>query len=108
MLRDFFLEVTVRRRNHADVDANVCRAAHALEALLFEKPQELRLKPRRHLADFVEEHRPAIRRLEQALLLQPASVNAPRSWPNSSLSSNCSGSAEHVMFMNGLEARSLE
>ena len=36
-----------------------------------------------------------------------ASVNAPRSWPNSSLSSSVSGSAEHVMFMNGLLARSL-
>src|SRR5207249_3630459 len=34
-----------------------------------------------------------------------ASVNAPRSWPNSSLSSNCSGSAEQVMFMNGRDAR---
>ena len=36
-----------------------------------------------------------------------ASVNAPRSWPKSSLSSSCSGSAEHVMFTNGLAARSL-
>ena len=30
-----------------------------------------------------------------------ASVNAPRSWPNSSLSSSCSGSAEQVMLTNG-------
>ena len=29
-----------------------------------------------------------------------ASVNAPRSWPNSSLSSSCSGSAEQVMLTN--------
>ena len=36
-----------------------------------------------------------------------ASVNAPRSWPKSSLSSSASGSAEQVMFMNGLDARSL-
>jgi hypothetical protein len=36
-----------------------------------------------------------------------ASVNAPRSWPNSSLSSSCSGSAEQVMFMNGRAERAL-
>ena len=36
-----------------------------------------------------------------------ASVKAPRSWPNSSLSSSASGSAEQVMFMNGRDARSL-
>jgi len=35
-----------------------------------------------------------------------ASVKAPRSWPKSSLSSSCSGSAEQVMFMNGRPARS--
>ena len=34
-------------------------------------------------------------------------VNAPRSWPNSSLSISDSGSAEQVMFMNGLPARAL-
>ena len=36
-----------------------------------------------------------------------APVNAPRSWPNSSLSSSVSGSAEQVMFMNGFDARLL-
>ncbi len=36
-----------------------------------------------------------------------APVNAPRSCPNNSLSSSVSGSAEHVMFMNGREARLL-
>ena len=36
-----------------------------------------------------------------------ASVKAPRSWPNSSLSSNVSVSAEQVMFMNGRAARLL-
>ena len=36
-----------------------------------------------------------------------ASVKAPRSWPNSSLSSSVSGIAEQVMFTNGRLARSL-
>jgi len=36
-----------------------------------------------------------------------ASVNAPRSWPNSSLSSSCSGSAEQVMLTNCLPTRPL-
>ncbi len=36
-----------------------------------------------------------------------ASVNAPRSWPNSSLSSSVSVSAEQVMLTNGRSARGL-
>ena len=44
-------------------------AADALERLLLEKPQQLGLQPRHHLADLVEEHRAAVGHLEQAALL---------------------------------------
>ena len=44
-------------------------AADALERLLLEEPQQLRLQRRHHLADFVEEHRAAVGRFEQPALL---------------------------------------
>ena len=55
----------------ADVDADVLRAADALERLLLEEAQQLGLQRRHHLADLVEEHRAAVGRLEQAALLLP-------------------------------------
>ena len=70
-LRDLLLEIPIRRRDHPDVDADVRESANALEALLLEEAQQLGLEPGRHLADLVEEHRAAVRRLEQALLLDP-------------------------------------
>ena len=44
-------------------------AADPPEALFLEEPEQLRLQPRRHLADFVQEDRSAVGRLEQSLLL---------------------------------------
>ena len=97
-----FFEVAVGRRDDPHVDADVARAADALERLLLEEAQQLGLQRRRHLADLVEEHRAAVGRARAGpRFCCRASVNAPRSWPNSSLSSSVSGSAEQVMFMNG-------
>ena len=48
---------------------NVDRAADALERLLLEEPQQLRLQARHHLADLVEKDRAAVGRLEQPALL---------------------------------------
>jgi hypothetical protein len=91
---DFVFEIPVRSRDDPGIHTNIRKPADALERLLLEKPQQLGLKRRGHLTDLVEEQRAAVRRLDEtALLLTRASVNAPRSWPNSSLSSNCSGSA---------------
>src|ERR1051326_6758220 len=64
-------EIAVRRGNDPYVDADVGVSAHALERLLLEKPQQLRLQRRHHLADLVEKHRAAVRRLEQPDLLLP-------------------------------------
>ena len=70
MLGDFLLEIPIRGGDHAHVDADVVRSAHALEALFLEESQQLGLKPGSHLADLVEEDRAAVGHFEKALLLQ--------------------------------------
>ena len=76
-MRDLLLEVAVGRGDHPDIDADVGGAAHALEALLLEEAQQLGLQRRRHLADFVEEDRPAVGGFEQAPLLHPRVGEGP-------------------------------
>ena len=61
-------------------------AADAADLLALEHAQELRLHRERQLADLVEEDGAAVRALERAGVALVAPVNAPRSWPNSSLS----------------------
>jgi len=81
---DFLFEIPIRGGDDSGVDADIGEAADPLECLLLEEAQQLGLTRRCR-----------------------ASVNAPRSCPNSSLSSNCSGSADAVMLTNGFAARSL-
>ncbi len=52
-------------------------------------------------ADLVEEERPAVRLHEEAGARAAASVNAPRAWPKSSLSSRGSGIAAQLTATNG-------
>ena len=59
------------RRNHPDIDADIRRAADALEVLPQES-QQLRLQRGRHLADFVEKDRAAVSDLQQPFLLHGA------------------------------------
>ena len=68
---DLLFEIAVRRRDHADVDANVLSPADPLERFLLEKAQQLRLQRRYHLADLVEKDGAPIRRLQQSTFLQP-------------------------------------
>ena len=65
----FLFEVAVRRGDNPHVDANVLGTADALERLLLEKAEQLCLKGRHHLADFVQEDRASISRLQQATFL---------------------------------------
>ena len=58
------LEVPVGRRDDAHVDPLRARAADALELLLLEDAQQLRLQLERDVADLVEEERAAVRQLE--------------------------------------------
>ena len=51
---------------------------NAAEAAVVEEAQQLRLKVQRHLADLVEEHRPAVGELEQpGLAVAPRPEKAP-------------------------------
>ena len=68
-LLHLLFEIAIGRGDDADVDADVRRAADPLERLFLEKPQQLGLEQRHHLADFVEEQRAAVRHLDQAALL---------------------------------------
>ena len=68
--------------------------ADAADLPLLERAVELHLRGERQLAHLVEEERPALRLLEEAgLRAAAAPVNAPRAWPNSSLSTSSAGSA---------------
>ena len=66
--RDRRLQVAVRRRDDPHVDLKRRRAADPLEALLFERAQNLGLQRQRQIADLVEEQRAAMRHLELAEL----------------------------------------
>src|SRR5262245_48826784 len=70
MCGDLFFEIAVRGGDDPDVDTDVGATADALEALFFEKAQELRLKRRGHLPDLVEKNRPGVGDFQQSFLLQ--------------------------------------
>ena len=63
------LEITVRRGDDPDVDLDPLLAADALDLVLLQHAQELRLHRRADVADLVEEDRAAARLLEESLLL---------------------------------------
>jgi hypothetical protein len=60
------LEVLVRRRDDAHVDPDRLRASDALDLALLQDAQDLGLGRQRHVADLVEEDRPAVAELELA------------------------------------------
>ena len=98
---DLAREIAVRRGDDPQVGRARGRLAdpHALAGL--EHAQQLGLDRQRQLADLVEEQRAAVRRLEQPAFAATAPVNAPRSWPNSSLSSQRLGIAAQLTDTNG-------
>src|SRR5262249_16597445 len=63
------LEIAVRRREHAHVDALRAIRAHATDLARFERTKQLRLELERQLADLVEEQRASVRRFERAFAL---------------------------------------
>src|SRR5204863_5833926 len=66
-LLDRRLEVAVRRRHEAHVEADLAAAAQRAHHALLQRAQELWLEAQRKLADLVEEERPAARLHEQPL-----------------------------------------
>ena len=66
---DRLLEILVGRRDHAHVHLDRARRSEPLDLLLLQDAQHLGLRLRAHVADFVQEDRPAIGLLELADLL---------------------------------------
>ncbi len=65
-LGDLGFEVARGRRHDADVDADLGGAADALEGLVDQHAQDLALRLARHVGDFVDEQRAAMRLLQRA------------------------------------------
>jgi hypothetical protein len=63
-LRDFVLEIPVRRCDHPDIDLPCRVGTHALELSVLEDAKQLSLKLNRDLADLVEKQRTAVGGLE--------------------------------------------
>src|SRR5439155_8357190 len=70
-LLDEGLEVPVRGGKDPHVDPDRLLTADALEGALLQRPQELGLELRGHVAHLVEEQRAAVRQLELAELALP-------------------------------------
>ncbi len=62
-------EIAMGRGDDADVGRHRGRSTKRMHFLLLQHAQELSLQGRRHVADFVEEDRPALGRLKQAPLV---------------------------------------
>src|SRR5690606_27563267 len=67
LLGDRLLEILVRRRDDPDVDVDRLVVPEPPDLAFLDGPQQLRLERRRRLGDLVEEERPAVRLLEEAL-----------------------------------------
>src|ERR1043165_942270 len=65
-LLDGRLELAIRGRDDADVGRAVDGVADAAKLAVLEKAKELCLRGQRHLADFVQEERAAVGRLDEA------------------------------------------
>src|SRR5262249_14901988 len=64
------LEVAVGGGDHARIDGDDLGRADGADLSALERSQELDLETRRHLADLVEKQRPAVRLLEEPLLVR--------------------------------------
>ncbi len=65
-MRHHVRQVAVRGGDHTDVHAERPRAAEALELVLLQHAEDLGLRVRAHVADFVQEQRAAVRLFEPA------------------------------------------
>src|SRR6185369_5293701 len=62
-------QVAVRSGDHARVDLDRRGRAHGPHLALLKDAQQLHLQAERHVADLVEEDRPPVRALEEALVV---------------------------------------
>src|SRR6266851_5352011 len=64
-LRDLFFQIARRRGNDANVDIDLAGTARPLERLIDQHPQDLVLGFARHVADFIDKQRAAMRLLQR-------------------------------------------
>ena len=102
------LEILVRGRDEAHVDLHRPVGPDRGHPLLLDRAQELGLERERHLADLVEEERPAVGHLEEAAPVSVAPVKAPLRKPNSSDSNSSSGMAAQLTATKGRSRRAPE
>ena len=73
------LQIPIRRRHHPHIHGLRLRRAHRLDLSLLQESQQLQLRVQLNLADFVQENRPAMRRLKVADAIPiRTSVGAPK------------------------------
>jgi hypothetical protein len=95
----------VRRADDAHVGPQRRPSAHALEAALLQKTQQFPLDIEGQVAQLVEEERAPSASSTLPGTRRSAPVNAPRSWPKSSLSTSCAGSVVQSTVTNGFAWR---
>ena len=96
------------RRDEAHVERDLLVAADRAHRSRLEGAEKLRLHLQRHLADLVEQERALVRLTAKSPLRSlRASVNAPRTWPKSSLSRRFAGTAAQLMVTIGASQRRL-
>ncbi len=105
---DFGADVGVGGRDDADVDAAWSAKSRRAPARRFRARAGAWPAAQGHVGDFVEEQRAAVGVLEAADASVRASVNAPLTWPKSSLSKVPSGSAPALTATMEREAREAE
>ncbi len=72
MLFDRLDEILVRRGNHANIDGDLPGATNALDLSFFQRAEHLRLSIQAHVADLIEEDRPAVGKLELSRSAAPS------------------------------------
>jgi hypothetical protein len=88
-------------RHNPDIHGNGPAAAHAFKTAFLEHTQELDLGRGWDVTDFIQKQGASMGQLEPSLAGLSAPVKAPRSWPNSSLSSKVSVTAAQCSAING-------
>ena len=103
-----FFKILIGRDNNPHIGFDGFSAADPLKFLELNHAKKLNLQIQRKIADLIQKD--ASRRWPAQngpACVPSAPVNAPFSWPNSSLSSSVSGSAVQLTLINGFSARKL-
>lgn len=93
-------KVLVRGGDNSHVDFNRLVAAHAVKLAVRQHSQQPGLNFQRHIADFIQKQRAAVRLFKSTLTDLTRAGKAPFSWPNSSDSIRSLGIAAMLRAIN--------